>query len=331
MMLDEKPGKNHSTDWWADRCNKMLEEHKSSWALLKSNYLNLEKVQTREFSFDNFVVKVQYNPDRIISSSADITDEAAKARKCFLCIENLPVEQGGLVYNKNFVILTNPFPIFPDHFTISKKNHMPQTIIGNFAEFLEISRALGKYYTLFYNGPKCGSSAPDHMHFQAGTKLIMPVESEFDKMVGALSRTLISNGKIEVRFFEEHLRYFISFESRDKGELLYAFKTFFNAFKKISQSQNEPLMNLISSYKEGVWRVLIFPRQKHRPTQFSSEEKKKLLISPAAVDMGGLFITPREEDFEKITRSDIIDIYKQVTLTKEYFEFLRKKIGEIFI
>lgn len=331
MIIEEKPGKNYGTEWWADRCNKMLEEQKSSWAFLKSNYENLAKVQTREFSFDDFVVKVQYNPDRIISSSADITNEAIKARKCFLCVENLPVEQSGLVYNKNFAILSNPYPIFPEHFTISKKNHMPQTIIGNFAEFLEISRALGKYYSIFYNGPKCGSSAPDHMHFQAGTKHVIPVEYEFDKIVGKLSRTVISNGKIEVRFFEEHLRYFISFESRDKGELLYAFKTFINAFKKISLPYNEPLMNLISSYQEGIWRLLIFPRQKHRPTQFSSKEEKQLLISPAAVDMGGLFITPREEDFEKITKDDVIDIFKQVTLTKEYFEFLRKKIGEIFV
>lgn len=331
MIIDEKPGKNHSTEWWADRCRKMLEEQKSSWAFLKSNYESLAKVQTREFSFDDFVVKVQYNPDRMISSSADVSDEAIKSRKCFLCVENLPAEQNGLVYNKHFVILSNPYPIFPEHFTISKKNHTPQTIIGNFAEFLEISRALGKYYTLFYNGPKCGSSAPDHMHFQAGSKYFIPVESEFNNMVGKLYRPVISNGKIEVRFFEEHLRYFISFESRHKGELLYAFKTFINAFKKISPPHNEPMINLISSYQEGIWRLLIFPRQKHRPTQFSSGEENQLLISPAAVDMGGLFITPREEDFEKITKDDVIDIFKQVTLTKEYFEFLRKKIGEIFI
>lgn len=331
MIFEEKPEKNNNMEWWADRCKRMLAEQKKSWHFLKSNYENLEKVKTREFSFDDFIVKVQHNPQRIFSTSADVTGKKIKTKKCTLCVENLPADQNGLAYNKHFVVLSNPFPIFQEHFTISKTNHTPQTIIGNFAEFLEISRALGKHYTLFYNGPKCGSSAPDHMHFQAGTKLVMPIEYEFDKIVGKLSRAVISNGKIEVRFFENHLRYFISFESRDKGELLYAFKTFINAFKKISLPQNEPLMNLISSYQEGIWRLLIFPRQKHRPARFSFEDENQLLISPAAVDMGGLFIAPRENDFEKITKDDVIEIFKEVSLTKEYFEFLRKKIGEIFI
>lgn len=325
MIIEERQDKNHGTDRWADRCNKMLEEQKSSWAFLKSNYENLAKIQTREFSFDDFVVKVQYNPDRTISSSYDLTD---KVKKCGLCLENLPQEQNGLIYNKHFIIFSNPDPIFQEHFIISKKNHMPQTIIGNFAEFLEISRALGKYYTTFYNGPKCGSSTPDHMHFHSATKQRIPIEYEFDKMVGKLSRTVISNGKIEVRFFEEHLRYFISFESRDKGELLYAFKTFINAFKKISPHQNEPLINLISSYQEGIWRLLIFPRQQ---TQLSSEKKNQPPTNLTAIDMGGLFISPNEEYFNKITKDDVVDIFKHVTLTKEYFEFLRKKIGEIFI
>lgn len=331
MIIEEKPDRNHGTDWWADRSKAMLEEQKISWTLLKTNYENLANLQTREFVFDDFMVNVQFNADRMKSSSADVSDEAIKFRKCFLCLDNIPAEQNGLAYNKHFVILSNPYPIFPEHFTISKKVHMPQTIIGNFAEFLEISRALGKYYTLFYNGPKCGSSAPDHMHFQAGTKYFMPVEYEFNNMVGKLFRPVISNGKIEVKFFEEHLRYFISFESLDKGELLYAFKTFINAFKKISPQYNEPMINLISGYQEGIWRVIIFPRGNHRPSQFSLKGEKQLLISPAAVDLGGLIISVREEDFEKITKNDVIDIFRQVTITKEYFEFLRKKIGEIFI
>ena len=331
MILEEKPEKNHSADWWADRSGRLLDEQKSSWPLLGINFERLQKTQTREFSFDNFTVIVQYNPDRIISSSADVSEESIRSRRCFLCTENLPAEQKGLGYDKQFVILSNPYPIFKEHFTVSRRNHIPQSIVGNFAEFLEISRSLGSKYTLFYNGPKCGSSAPDHMHFQAVTKNIMPVEYEFDKMVGGLSKAVIKKGKIQVRFFEQHLRHFISFESNDKGELLYAFKKYINAFKKISIPQNEPLMNLILSHQEGIWRLLIFPRQKHRPSQYYAENSGQILISPAAVDMGGIFITPRKEDFEKITEDAIVDIYRQVTLTKEYFEFLRKKIGEIFI
>ncbi len=331
MMIEEKPEKNSGAEWWAERTKKLLDEQKTSWQLLKINYENLAKIQTREFTFEDFGIKIQFNPDRIKSSSADVSDVAIKSRQCFLCLENLPAEQNGLVYNKHFSILSNPYPIFPEHFTISERSHTPQTIVGNFAELLDLTRALGKYYTIFYNGPQCGSSAPDHMHFQAGTKNIMPIEYEFNKMVNRLPRAVIGNGKIEVRFFEEFLRYFISFESRDKGELLFAFKTFVNAFKKISEPHNEPMMNLNVSYQEDIWRLIIFPRQVHRPIQFFADAEKQLLISPAAVDMSGIFITPRKEDFEKIKQDDVIDIFKQVTITKEYFEFLRKKIGEIFI
>ena len=331
MILNDKPERNSGTDWWAERSKKLLEDQKQSWLLLNENYQNLSAVKTRTFEFDGFEIKVQFNPARIKSSSADVSDDAIKSRKCFLCLENLPKEQIGLAYNKNFVILANPYPIFQEHFTISKKNHIPQTLIGNFAEMLALSRDLGKYYSVFYNGPKCGSSAPDHMHFQAVTKNLIPVEYEFDKMINKFSKEVLRNGKIEVRFFEEHLRYFISFESRDKGELLYVFKTLINALRKISPPYEEPLINMLANYQENIWRLIFFPRSKHRPKQFFADGNNQLLISPGTVDMGGLFITPREEDFLKITRNDVIDIYKQVTISKEYFEYLRKKIGEIFI
>ncbi len=331
MIINDKPDRNSGTDWWAEQSKKILEDQKQSWPLLKENYQNLSATKIRIFEFDGYEIKVQFNPARIKSSSADVSDYAIKSRKCFLCVDNLPEQQTALGYNKNFFFLANPYPIFTEHFTISKKNHTPQVLIGNFAEMLAISRDLGKYYSVFYNGAKCGSSAPDHMHFQAITKNTIPVETEFDKMINKFSKEVLRNGKIEVRFFEEHLRYFISFESRDKGELLYVFKTLINALKKISPPHEEPLINMLASYQDNIWRLIFFPRSKHRPKQFFADGDNKLLISPATIDMGGMIITPREEDFLKITKRDVIDIYKQVTITKEYFEYLRKKIGEIFI
>ena len=331
MIINDKPERNSGADWWAEQSKKLLEDQKQSWQLLNESYQNLSETKIQTFEFDGFEIKIQFNSARIKSSSADVSDDAIKSRKCFLCVENLPKEQTGLAYNKNFVILANPYPIFPEHFTISKKNHVPQTLIGNFAEMLNLSRDLGKYYSVFYNGPKSGSSAPDHMHFQAVTKNIIPVEYEFDKMINKFSKEVLRNGKIEVRFFEEHLRYYISFESRDKGELLYIFKTLINALRKISPLHEEPLINILANYQENIWRLIFFPRSKHRPKQFFAEGDNMLLISPATVDMGGLFITPREEDYSKITENDIVDIYKQVTISKEYFEYLRKKIGEIFV
>jgi hypothetical protein len=331
MKIYARPEKNQNKDWFAEQSRQLLTEQKLSWQFLKNNYENLDNVSYKKFEFDGFEIVIQYNPDRITSSSADISNEGIKFRKCFLCTQNLPPEQKSLVYDKSFIILSNPYPIFREHFTISKKTHSSQTIIGNFEEMLNICRDLGAYYTIFYNGPKCGASAPDHMHLQAMTNNDIPVEYEYDKMINKLGPLVITNGKIKVRFFENHLRYFISLESQNKGELLFAFKTFVRAFKKISPVNEEPMMNIISSYQENLWRLIIFPRQRHRPSQFFADEDNRLLISPAAIDMGGLLITPRIEDFEKIKREDVINIFRQVTISKEYFEFLRKKIGEIFI
>ena len=330
MIIEEKPGKNSGADWWANRVKKLLNDQKSSWQLLKNNYENLSKVQTRTFEIDGLQTKIQFNPARIKSSSADVSESGINSRECFLCIDKLPKQQTGLKYDKNFIILCNPYPIFEEHFTIINKKHKGQTLIGHFDDMLDLSWDLGKYYNVFYNGPKCGASAPDHMHFQAGTKKVTPLEQEIESLKHIDKLLKLKSSKIEVCFFENQKRNIIVMESNNKGELLYAFKIFVKSFRKISPPKEEPMMNLISSYDGNAWRIFIFPRAKHRPTQFYAEGSTQLLISPAAVDMAGLIITPRQEDFDKITEENVLDIYKQISLTKEYFEYLKKKLSEVF-
>lgn len=329
MILDIGSARNKNIDWLAEQTKQLLSEQKKSWPFLRNNYENLASVQTRTVEFDGFYLEVQFNPERIISSSADVSAEAIRERQCFLCLENLPSEQTGLSAN-DFIILCNPYPIFSEHFTIAKKNHELQLIENSFEEFLNFSKELGKYYTLFYNGPQCGASAPDHLHFQAATRNVMPLELQFDTIINKFTTSVFSNGIIEIHFIEDGLRSFISLESRSKRDLLSTFATFTKTFKKIFTHEIEPLINIIAAYNNGVWRVFIFPRRAHRPNQFFAKGESQLLISPAAVDLCGLIITPRKEDFEKITISDITDIFKQITVTKEHFEFLRKKLGEAF-
>jgi len=331
MIIEERPGKNTGSDWFAIQAKKLLRDQKGEWETLKNNYENLSLIQTRTFKYEGIELKLQFNPARKRSSCADVTKQAIDNRECFLCIDKLPKEQNGLLYGNNFIILCNPYPIFPEHFTISKKKHIPQAIIGNFEELLEISRDLGRYYSVFYNGPKCGASAPDHMHFQAGTENIIPIEYQYEILINDFTKNLFVDGKdkIEIRFFENSNRNFICLESGNKGELLYAFKIFIKAYKKISVPKEEPMMNIISTYNDK-WRVFIFPRALHRPKEFYYTSVNQIIISPAAVDMGGLIIIPREEDFNKITLDNILNIYKQVGITKEYYEFLKKKIDEIY-
>jgi len=259
-----------------------------------------------------------------------LSTEAINIRPCFLCTNNLPKEQNGLRYDKNYIILCNPYPIFEEHFTIISKKHSEQTLIGHFDDLLNLSRDLGKNYNVFYNGPKCGASAPDHLHFQAATKNTLPVETGYDALKNFTDHFSLKSSKIEIRFIENTLRNYIVMESDHKGELLYAFKIFVKSGKKIFKPNEEPMINLLASFKNNKWRIILFPRARHRPSQFFESDKNKTLISPAAIDMSGLFILPREEDFQKLTTDTIIDIYKQVGITKEYFEYIKKKLSEIF-
>lgn len=332
MIIEERPGKNAGSDWFAVKAKKILLEQKQQWELLQHNYQNLSLLQTRILNYQEGEVKIQFNPARKRSSCADVTKQAIENRECFLCIDKLPKEQNGLLYGNNFIILCNPYPIFPEHLTVSKKKHIPQAIIGNFEELLETSRDLGKYYSVFYNGPKCGASAPDHMHFQAGTQNLIPIEYQYEILKNSFTKNFYVDGKdkIEIRFYENLNRNFIGLESGNKGELLFAFKIFIKAYKKISAPKEEPMMNIVSSFINGKWSVFIFPRAVHRPKEFYDVSEKQIIISPAAVDMSGLIITPREEDFNKITIENVLSIYKQVSLNKEYFEFLKKKMGEIY-
>jgi hypothetical protein len=263
----------------------------------------------------------QFNPARIISSSADLSKEVIEARPCFLCEKNLPVEQISLRIN-DYCILCNPYPIFKEHFTIVKVKHLPQSIIENFDELIHITRMLNEKFTMLYNGPACGASAPDHMHFQAVTKNVIPIENDLINIKSKYPPEEMIFPEIEISFFQDNLRRFVFFSSHNKEVLINAFNKFYHSYRMIISTQDEPMMNIISWYKENKWSVIIFPRQKHRPKQFFATDNSKLLISPAVVDLGGLFIIPREEDFVSITSENIKNIFQQVIIGEEAFQNL---------
>ncbi|MDR0866076.1 MAG: DUF4922 domain-containing protein, partial [Candidatus Symbiothrix sp.] len=155
----------------------LLCDQLEEWSLVKSNYEALKNVKSKEFQFDGFIIKVQFNPARIVSSAAKIDAKSIQERKCFLCPANLPKEQTGIPFGNDYQLLVNPFPIFPEHFTIPTYKHTDQLIIHRYGDMLDLAKSMDKY-TVFYNGPKCGASAPDHAHFQAGIKGFLPLENE---------------------------------------------------------------------------------------------------------------------------------------------------------
>jgi ATP adenylyltransferase/5',5'''-P-1,P-4-tetraphosphate phosphorylase II len=292
-------------------------QQRGAWPLYDDNARGLEQVKVKTFHYAQCNLKVQFNPARIKSSAARVDSKSISERKCFLCTDALPPQQKGIPFNNEYLILVNPYPIFPRHLTIPRLEHVPQLIEPYFRDMLELSRAL-ESYTVFYNGPKCGASAPDHMHFQAGNKGFLPVEAEYIKLREATDHKLFITEHLEIFAVSNYLRKFIAIESDEMTLLQTAFEWLYELLEQRHQ-EPEPMLNILSGYEKGKWRVLVFPRDKHRPEQYFAEGDKNILLSPASVDFGGVCITPQEKDFEKITATELEDIFAQVSVNDDYF------------
>ena len=287
----------------------LFHEQVSNWELARANFEGLKTVQTKSFSFNDFEIKVQFNPARIVSSGAKVDAKTIAERKCFLCAENRPVQQNG-VDAGDYIVLVNPFPIFPEHFTIPRKEHVDQQILPYFTDMLDLAKALDNYL-IFYNGPKCGASAPDHMHFQAGTKDFLPLVNDYKKLKDTHANLLVTTEKMQLYQLNNYLRTVYCIEATDSAA---AKDTFEKLYAHYSDAENaEPMMNIVCMYENNKWCIFILPRKAFRPWQYTADADKQLLVSPATVEMSGIFITPIQEHFERITKQDIESIFEQVS------------------
>jgi hypothetical protein len=296
---------------YSDGIDALFTGQFQEWELARLNYNLLANVRTRKLDFGTFEVSVQFNPERMKSSVAKVDAISIGERPCFLCGKNRPPEQRGLSFEHRLTFLINPFPIFNRHLTVPSDDHIDQRIGNNFGAMLSLAQAIPPF-TVFYNGPRCGASAPDHFHFQAGNKGFMPLENDF--LNGKHSKLLFSERGLEVWKWENYLRGIITIKGSDKDKLIRIFDRIFERLSEVQPDGPEPMLNILAGYKSGEWLVHIIPRKLHRPAQFFMHSSDQLLISPAAVDLGGVIITPREEDFSRITKNDIEDIFRQVCL-----------------
>jgi hypothetical protein len=311
----------------ASKAHALLEQQKGAWDLLRNGYDTLLSVRTRVFEFDGFQIKVQFNPGRLTSTVAKVDATSIKERKCFLCIENLPPAQLGIPCDGELMVLCNPFPIFPEHFTIPSVRHTPQLIRDSFATFLNLTRELGERYTVFYNGPRCGASAPDHLHFQAGNRAFLPIDAEYELLKKARGTRIFESDSLRAYSLENYLRHFITLESPDARLLVRAFGALYEALQEGGPAGEEPMLNVLGFYTNGEWRIHVFPRAKHRPAFYFKEGEEKLLISPAAVELSGICTTPRAEDFDKVTRQHIADMYREVCVPAERFDGIKARLA----
>jgi len=296
---------------FSKKARELIREQTGEWDLATKNYASLKKVKVKTFDYGDYHIDIQFNPKRIVSSAAKVDTKSIEARPCFLCEKNLPSQQRGLYFKNEYIVLVNPFPIFPEHLTIPHISHTNQRISGNFGSMLNLAAGLDDF-VLFYNGPKCGASAPDHLHFQAGIKGFLPIETDFSNNKCCKEVRTIDN--VTISHWPDYQRGIISLNSKDRENLIECFNLIYSKLQISQPNEVEPMLNILAIFEQGEWIIHIFPRTLHRPVQYFATGEKQFILSPASVDMGGVLITPREEDFTKISKEDIRDIFNQVCL-----------------
>lgn len=308
---------------------------KYNWGMFSDGWNGFLSSEYKKFQFEWFQIKAQFNPTRFVSSSAKVDDESIKKRKCFLCLENLPEEQKGILFEsksqvaERLIFLCNPAPIFNEHFTISNVKHTPQQILSNISMMLELAELCNNEYTVFYNGPKCGASAPDHFHFQACPATELPAEKDILNHPEKF-QILKKSDNVILRFItkENYLRSVLIFSSQDKTSLINQFIKFYKALQKINRTDLEPMMNLFALMRNDDYYLVIFPREKHRPNCYFAEGDANMLISPGLVDMSGMLVTPLQKDFERINEEIIKQIYSEVSLSNLKFQNLLEILSQ---
>lgn len=295
-----------------------------TWEEVRQRYRDLQQVKTRELVGEGMSVEVQWNPARIRSTGAKIDARSLAERPCFLCAENRPKEQIHRVIDGKYELLVNPFPILPVHFTLPTLKHQPQAIRPMYGELYRLAMKNAEL-TLLYNGPKCGASAPDHAHLQIVSTGILPLQKSWQR----LSRNLVEvvkkdedNGIWQIVDYPA-AAFLIRSNTQDQGEKL--FKRLYSCLPQ-RDDETEPMMNIIAWQQGDSVLSVILPRRQHRPTCYTLEGEAQFIISPGAVDMGGLIITPREEDFRKISYEVVRNIYQEVSLTQKQTQEVMEKL-----
>ncbi|WP_072546670.1 DUF4922 domain-containing protein [Mediterranea massiliensis] len=301
--------------------NDLLARQLATWETARHSYEALTGVRVKELNVRGVPYKVQFNPARIVSSGAKVDAKSIRERRCFLCAANRPAEQEGIPFLGHYELLVNPFPIFPRHLTIPETEHVPQLIGHRFADMLELARELTDF-TIFYNGPGCGASAPDHAHFQAGNRGFMPIEADWRTRIG---ETVVQTECATLYSLDDAPRTTLVIDTDDADEACRFFQTIYHALP-VPEGDQEPMMNILALYESSRWTIFVFPRAKHRPACYTAEGDARLLSSPASVDLGGVFITPVEQDFLKITADDVAQILSEVCLSPEAFVHVKEHI-----
>lgn len=291
------------------------------WTDARHRFRDLKHVETRQFSDQ---LKLQWNPARIVSTGAKIDKKTLGERPCFLCDKNRPKEQMSKQIDEKFHLLVNPFPILPVHLTIPARKHQPQLIYKNYGEMHRFI-SLHSDLMVFYNGPKCGASAPDHLHFQAGTNGILPLQTNWQRLSRNLTDIISLNDEEKISVVRDFIvpAFVIISKSAESDAAL--FRRLYKAMPQRGD-ETEPMMNIISWRKGEEFISVVIPREKHRPEAYFAEGDAQFVVSPGALDMSGLIITPREEDFRKLTEEKALSLLQECGVSEEKMNAIIAKL-----
>jgi hypothetical protein len=285
-----------------DKVERLFEQQIAEWPLLSQGIEGLSRARTRSIRISWYDVFVRHIPHRLGSSTARVDKASIEKRPCFLCHGNRPGEQRGIELDDEFSAYCNPFPILDRHLTIIHRDHRPQLIGDHLRSMLSFSEALPGYFIL-YNGPECGASAPDHLHFQACSRTFFPVESDTEALPGPT--------------IEDYGRRVLLFRDNAADRLAARVSASLAALRQVTARSPEPMLNIAAFREKDLWTVFVFPRGKHRPTVYDSGE---LTVSPGTIDLCGIIVVPVEKDFTKINAGDIQTIFEEVTLPQNQFD-----------
>jgi hypothetical protein len=287
----------------------LLAEQAQAWPLLADGLAGLARAETTALDVGGARVAVRHIPHRMKSTTAKVDAASIQARPCFLCLAHLPPEQRGIPFGDEWMVLCNPFPILDKHLTIVHRQHTPQRIAGHVNALLSLAEALPGFFIL-YNGPECGASAPDHLHFQAADRAGLPVAEwapgdDRPRLVEGPARVLVLSG-------------------RDREALAAEIGALAGALAEATRKQPEAMLNLAAFAEAGRWTAYVFPRSRHRPEVFHRGE---ILVSPATVDLAGVLVAPRAEDVERLTPAGVAGLFDEVIHPAAMLRDVTRRLG----
>ena len=300
--------------------DKLFAQQLETWPALRAGVEAFREVEYRRLSVGRTPVLLQHNPRRIVSTGAPMDAASIRRRPCFLCPDNMPEEEKGLEFGTRFVVFCNPYPVLKNHLVLVSKEHRPQAIDGTAMYALDFAEALGPEFFVLYNGPSSGASAPDHLHLQAGASELIPVLSDLEHCA---KLAIPSPQGIETFLLENYRVNTLIIRGGKKPDLANWIETIVHVLADLVGTKSvEPLLNLLYMRRGRDWEVVIFPRERHRPSSFYSSGEDRLIVSPAAIDMGGLMVVPERRDFDRMDTAIVEGIYREVTLVDEKFDRL---------